>query len=128
MKCILVIEDDDSQRELFKTVLEKNGYNVRIAEDGMTGGKLLRQHRFDMVITDIYMPERDGLEVVKELRQELNDIKILAISGGGRLGAGSPASALRAASLFGADEVLAKPIEIKELLAIIAKLIPNGMN
>ncbi len=126
-KCILVIEDDTPQRQLFKTALKNAGYEVLDAPDGETGLQLYRQHPCDLIITDIFMPKEDGIETIFELKTESPDVKIIAISGGGswaqfgrHLGADEP---LDIARKFGADRVLKKPIKLKHLLAMVDSLL-----
>lgn len=82
MKRILMIEDDDDQRELFKMVLEQAGYDVTEAPDGKVGLQRFYQQPYELVITDIFMPEKEGLETILELKKEFPTVKTIAISGG----------------------------------------------
>ena len=82
---ILVIEDDDIVRELIKSILIDAGYDVTSANNGKEGLKSAISNKPDIVITDIFMPEKEGLETIKELRAHYPDIKILAVSGGGQI-------------------------------------------
>ena len=81
MKRILIIEDDVWERELFKDILEHAGYGVLEAPDGKVGMRLYRQHPCDLVVTDIFMPEKDGHALILELLQEFPDANIFAITG-----------------------------------------------
>lgn len=128
---ILVIEDDADQRELFKTALIGAGYDVLDAADGHAGLALYRQRPCDLVITDIFMPREDGIETIFELKTQHPQVKIIAISGGGRwaqsgatLGAQEP---LDIATHFGADRTLKKPVKIQTLLELAAELLQISM-
>lgn len=111
---------------MLKATLEEGGYKVAEASNGNEGIKSCRQHPCDLVVTDIFMPEKEGLETITELRREFPAIKIIAISGGGyrsRVSGDSGLStALRSAKDFGADRTLRKPFDIDEFLAMIEEL------
>jgi CheY-like chemotaxis protein len=124
---ILLIEDDAPQRELFQTALEQSGYTVIAAADGQTGMRHFQETPCDLVITDIFMPHEDGIEAIFELKSLNPHVKIIAISGGGSwtrhgrtLGTQEP---LDMAKHFGADRTLTKPVNIQELLTLIAELL-----
>jgi DNA-binding response OmpR family regulator len=117
---ILVMDDDESLREGLRVVLEGAGYEVMEAPDGEAGLRLQRVHPADLVLVDIFMPERDGLEVIKALRVESPRVKIIAMSGGGRTG---QIEVLSAAAAFGAARTLLKPFEPRELLKTIRELL-----
>jgi len=121
MKRILVIDDDMQMREMLQQMLEREGYDVVDAPDGKEGMRLYRQDPTDLIITDIIMPEKEGVETIIELRRDFPDIKIIAISGGSR---GIDAeSCLFAVEQFGADCVFSKPFDRKELLEAISGLL-----
>jgi DNA-binding response OmpR family regulator len=82
----LVIEDDDRLRTTLRKMLERSGYEVVVASNGKEGIKHFREAPCDLVITDLIMPEKEGLETIRELKEEVPDIKVIAISGGGREG------------------------------------------
>jgi DNA-binding response OmpR family regulator len=82
MASILIIDDTDVIRDLLQTSLERAGYAVRVAKDGHEGLREFRKASADLVITDIYMPDCDGIEVIRGLRRLSPEVKILAISGG----------------------------------------------
>ncbi|MDY6987588.1 MAG: response regulator [Thermodesulfobacteriota bacterium] len=117
---ILVVDDDVQIREMLRQLLERAGYEVAEAPDGRQGIRLYRQEPADLVITDIIMPEKEGLETIRELRRDFPDVKILAISGGGRVLADEY---LRLAKQFGAERTLAKPFDQKELLEAVHELV-----
>jgi CheY-like chemotaxis protein len=127
MKRILVIDDDASQREIFRESLEQAGYEVKEAPDGQAGLRLFRQQPCHLVITDIFMPEKEGLETILELKKEFLYVKIIAISGGmtwpkedGNLMA---ETALEAAKRLGADRTLQKPIPLQRLLNTVDEVL-----
>ena len=121
MATILVIDDDEQCSQLLRAVFEQAGHTVATAADGKAGLQMSRARHFDLVITDVLMPEKDGLELIKELRRDNPDVQIIAISGGGLLYA---EDCLKMARLFGAQHILKKPLDIKELLQIASALNP----
>ena len=121
MKRILVIDDDMQMRQMLRQTLERAGYEVTEAPNGQEGLKLYRQAPTDLIITDIIMPEKEGVETVIEFRRDFPDAKIIAISGGSR---GIDAKGcLHAVKLFGADCTFSKPFDRKKLLKTIKKLL-----
>ena len=110
MARILVIEDDDEVRELLRQILEHVGYEVEEANDGDEGIKRYRETQSDLIITDIIMPKKEGIETITDLRMEFPDVKVIAISGGGRLG---PEPYLEVAQSFGANRIIMKPFSIQ---------------
>lgn len=105
---------------MLRKMIERNGYEVIEASDGKEGIKLYRKNPTDLIITDLIMPEKDGIETIQELKKDFPDIKIIAISGGGRLG---PQDYLHLAKMLGAQRTLTKPIEFPELLKTIKELL-----
>ena len=120
MQRILVMDDDRPVQTTLQKMLEREGYAVVLAADGRQGLKAYQEKRFDLVITDLLMPEKDGIQTIKELRRLDDAVKILAISGGGRV---DKKTHLKVAELFGARKVLAKPVEREALLAAIRELL-----
>ena len=118
-KRVLVIDDEDMIREIIKTVLTEAGYQVAGAANGAEGLKLLESQPVDLIITDILMPEKEGIETIIETRKSHPNIKIVAISGGGRARNFHP---LKIASKIGVDMTLPKPFEPDELLAVVKKI------
>lgn len=116
---ILVIEDDEHVRSTLRTTLEHAGYDVEEAPDGETGLKLLRRTRADLGITDIVMPNKDGFEVIQEIRRDYRDVKIVAISGGG---ISDPQFLLHTATLLGVDRTFDKPLNWGELHEAVREL------
>ncbi|PYP31469.1 MAG: response regulator [Gemmatimonadetes bacterium] len=117
---VLVIDDDAMLRSAVRRILERAGYAVLEAGDGEAGLQLHQEQGADVVIVDIFMPERDGLELIRELRVVSPGAKIIAISGGGRSG---KTDLLKDAAVFGAARILLKPFETTELLAAVRELL-----
>ena len=120
---ILVIDDDDQMRTLLRQVMEWAGYEVIEAGDGREGMQLQRKQPADLVITDLIMPEQEGLETITTLKKEYPGIKIIAISGGGRIG---PEAYLPAAQELGADKVFSKPFDVRELAETVKELLSHA--
>jgi len=120
MALILIIDDDTEIREVLRQILERAGYEVMEASDGREGINLYRERQADLIITDIVMPKKDGLETITDLKVEFPGSKIIAISGGGRL---DPKPYLELAEGFGADRLLTKPFGHEELLEAVQALL-----
>lgn len=120
MAKILVLDDEPSILLMIKKMLEKAGHQVDIALNGKEGMRLFEKDKPDLVVTDIIMPEKEGLETIFELRRLHPDLKIIAISGGGRI---SPDGYLPGAKLLGADKVFPKPLDQKEFLSAVSELL-----
>ena len=117
---ILVVEDDKAVRELLREILERAGHEVMEAINGQEAITQYKTHPADLIITNILMPEKEGLETIQELRRDDPDIKIIAISGGGRIG---PADYLDIAKRFGAKRTFSKPFNRKDLLKAVDELL-----
>lgn len=126
-KRILVIDDDASQRQLFKTALEQAGYFVIEAADGATGICLYTQYSCALVIMDIFMPGGDGIETIFDLKTHYPGAKIIAISGGGswtQHGRNFNADdSLEMARRFGAIRTFKKPIKLQQLVEVLDALL-----
>jgi CheY-like chemotaxis protein len=118
MPRILVIDDDPLIQETLTIVLEDHGHAVVAAADGRQGLKELRQGGVDLIITDVLMPESDGLEVIRAVRKEFPRLRVVAMSGGSARLPG--AGALHLAQLLGASALLAKPFNQADVLAAVA--------
>jgi DNA-binding response OmpR family regulator len=122
MAKILVMDDEPSILLMIKKMLEKEGHQVDLALNGKQGMDLFEMNRPDLVITDIIMPEKEGLETILELRKKYPELKIIAISGGGRIG---PEGYLPSAKYLGADMVFQKPLVQKEFIQAVTVLLGN---
>jgi CheY-like chemotaxis protein len=116
MAQILVIDDNPEFRHILRQHLEANGHAVTVAENGEQGLTLLGQGTFGIVLTDILMPQRDGVEVLREAKKRWPDLPIIAISGGGWIGA---TELLGMAERLGADRVLQKPVRRDDLISAV---------
>jgi DNA-binding response OmpR family regulator len=121
MKIILVIDDDEDVRSCIRNILEHSGYSVLVAENGKVGIDICRHNPVDLVIVDLFMPEKEGIETIIELRKEYADLKILAISGG--IPGYGPDHFLHIAQKLGADGTLDKPFNMQQLLSKVENLL-----
>lgn len=119
MKKILVIDDDAAVRESLSDCLAMDGFEVLSAPNGREGLRICEESSPDVVLTDIVMPDMDGIEVVQALRDLHPACKVIAMSGGWRLGT---SDFLRIAKSLGADATLAKPFDLDVLAATISSL------
>ena len=124
MKRILVIDDDVQVRQMLRQMLEREGYEVVDAPDGKEGIRLYRDEPADLIITDIIMPEKEGIGTIFELRREFPGVKIIAVSGGGRFVHKNDCLDLCRAKGIPA---FSKPFDRKELLEAIQKLLANAL-
>jgi len=123
MKRILIIDDNDSFREFLREVLESAGYEIIDASNGDDGIKLYREKGADIVISDMIMPGKEGLETMVALKKEFPDIKMIAVSGGGFE---EPTTYLEGAELIGgALRTFTKPFTIPEILKAIKEILES---
>ena len=121
MADILIIDDDEALRSTMRKILQRQGHAVREAVDGASGLALMRESRPDLVVTDLYMPGKEGIETILELRAEDPELPILAVSGGGvTMTAGL---SLGDAEALGADASLAKPFSVEEFQNAVDRLL-----
>jgi two-component system chemotaxis response regulator CheY len=113
---ILVADDDPSIRRMLQTGLAKAGYEVLEARDGEEAARLWREVGADLVIADIYMPNRSGLQLIMELTAESPDLPLIAMSDGGRTQNLSP---LSYAEVLGSVRTLPKPFTLEAMLALV---------
>jgi DNA-binding response OmpR family regulator len=123
MANIIVIEDEAAIRRLVARILGRSGHEVREASNGRDGVALHRAQPADLVITDLFMPEQDGIETIQQIREFAPETPILAMSGGGSRG---NTDSLEDAELFGADAVMMKPFSPEELDQAVAGLLNGG--
>lgn len=117
---ILLADDDAMIREVIHRILSLHGYDVTEAEDGEVALHKLQEGEFDLLITDIVMPSREGLELILEVKKKMPELKILAMSAGGRA---DPDEYLRYAKAFGANEVLPKPSPSEDIIQAVKRLL-----
>lgn len=120
MRQVLVIDDEPDIREGLAEMLESSGYRVTIAANGREGLRLYKEGRFDLVITDIIMPDQEGIETIRAIRKQGGDAKIIAMSGGGLV---DPLGYLSMARKLGADRIFEKPLDFDDLLAAMSQLL-----
>lgn len=120
MTKVLIIEDDEVIRNMIRELLLKAGYRVSVAENGVEGVKLFKQGTFELIITDIIMPEKEGIETIMEIKRHSPDVKIIAVSGGGRLQANDY---LDMAEKLGANRVFSKPFQINDFIKAVKELV-----
>lgn len=125
MKRILVIDDDDQVRGFLEEALTRAGYDVLAAADGNKGLALFKQSSVDLVITDLFMPEKEGCETIMELRRLRPQTKIIAMSGGCRV---NGADCLPIALALGAQCTLSKPMGVKKLLSAVSEVLGEKTN
>ena len=118
---VLVVDDDDSVRNVIRLTLEHAGYRATVMSDGDAALEAFKRARFDLVITDMLMPSRDGIETIVSLRRLDPRIPIVAISGGGRYLASG--DVLHTAKLLGVSRILPKPFDVSEMLAMVREVL-----
>ena len=122
MARILVVDDEELARYALREILQSAGHEVVEAINGNEGVALQRAQPFDLVVTDIIMPEKEGVETTIELKRDYPSLKVIAISGGGRT---RTLDFLKLARQYGADKVLAKPFSEEELLESVGACLGN---
>jgi len=120
MARILVIDDDVQVRGAVRRILERAGHTVEDVGNGDAGLRAHRERPAELIITDIFMPERDGIETVRQLRRESPQVKIIVISGGDRT---QTMDLRKDAELLGAARSLRKPFELSELVQAVGELL-----
>jgi DNA-binding response OmpR family regulator len=120
MARILIIDDEEQIRTMLKRVLEREGHETMAASNGRLGMRIHLKDPADLVITDIIMPEQEGIETIIKLRRESPRTKIIAISGGGDVGA---EGYLAMAGKLGAQVTLQKPFGLEEILMAVRNLL-----
>lgn len=120
MKKILVIDDDTIMRGTLVDILSSQNYNVMEASNGVEAIKKISKEHFDMIVTDILMPEMDGIELILEIKEKYPNMPIMAISGGGFI---SAENYLKAAMELGANSMVVKPFDIDNFIKKVKELI-----
>jgi DNA-binding response OmpR family regulator len=129
MTRVIIIDDEEDIRIVLKEIFVREGFDVGVASDGTEGLNLVRETGADVVITDIIMPGKDGVETAYDIRMEFPNTKIIVISGGGNTGpleyepsAIATSSYLASAESIGADMTMTKPFDRKELVKAVRDL------
>jgi len=120
MATLLLIDDDEDVRTATAMMLRNAGHEVETLPDGRKAVERCQARSFDVIITDVVMPEQEGIETIRRLRDAVPDVAIIAISGGG--GYGSGAQYLQTAKMLGADATFEKPVASDELRAAIDEI------
>ncbi len=123
MASILVVDDDPISRATLRSILEGSGHAVEETVDGVQAMKAFRKTPFDVVITDIFMPEKEGVELVREMRQEFPGVRIIAVSGGSSSARFDSLDWIKA---FGVRHTFAKPFDRQAILAAVDELLTQG--
>jgi DNA-binding response OmpR family regulator len=123
MDTVLIIDDEAPMRKMIRTILESAQYQVIEAPNGIVGLRMFREQRPRLVITDILMPDKEGIETIREIKQVDPAARIIAISGGGRT---ARTDFLKVAEKFGAMESLKKPFRRSDLLACIERVLARA--
>lgn len=121
MALVLIIDDEEMVRAILREVLEYAGHRVAEACNGCQGLQRFRAGPTDLVITDLQMPEKSGLELIEELRQDFPMLKIIAISGSG-------VELLNRAKQLGAHCGFEKPVHLQEVLTAVEALVPSSLS
>jgi DNA-binding NtrC family response regulator len=121
-KRILIVDDDPGIRRALQVLLTKSGYQVTQASDGFEAIRLWREHGGDLVITDLHMPEKNGIETILELLTHSPGMRIIAMSGGGQT---KRLDLLGNATMLGAVFTLEKPFTLPEILSLVKRAL-NG--
>lgn len=116
MARILIIDDEPQIRSMLRLMLERVGYEVTEAPDGIEGIRRYRENPSDLIITDLIMPNKDGIGMIIDLKKEFPGVKIIAMSGGG---VNRPEGYLDGARKLGASRTLTKPIDRDEMLKAV---------
>ena len=120
---IVIADDDPLTRSAYKAALQRAGYTVYVAQDGEEATHLVERGGVSLLILDILMPRKEGLETLLEMKNRFPALKIIAISAGGRR---SDMDFLSIATKFGADGILRKPFSPKALLVLMTELVPEN--
>jgi DNA-binding response OmpR family regulator len=123
MARILLVDDDEGFLEMFVEMLRQSGYEVTTASNGNFALESYRKNPADLVVTDIIMPDKEGIELISELLEEFPDAKIIVVSGGGGIG---PKDYLETALMFGAKRAFSKPFRMVEMIAAVEELLAEN--
>ena len=119
MPTILLVDDDDDALVPLSSLLEEEGHTVLLARDGQQGMEVIEDHRVDAAIVDIFLPNMDGLEMIRAVKKAHPEIPILAVSGGGTL----DIDFLDMATKLGANHVMHKPFRLRDFLVLLKDML-----
>ncbi|MFQ5729002.1 MAG: response regulator [Waddliaceae bacterium] len=119
MTRILIIDDDETFRTLLRKMLERKGYEVTCAPDGEEGVALYKKDPTDLVITDLLMPKKEGVETILELKKDYPNVKVIVLSGGG---IGKAENYLEIVELLDVERTFSKPLSMEELLQAVEEI------
>ena len=122
MARILIIDDESQIRSMLRLMLERVGYEIAEAPDGIEGIRQYRENPADLIITDLIMPNKDGIGMIIDLKKEFPNVKIIAMSGGG---VNRPEGYLDGAKKLGATRTLTKPIDRDEMLTAVKETLQD---
>jgi DNA-binding NtrC family response regulator len=120
---IVLVDDDESLRTAMATILTRAGFNIHSTADGEEALRFIQKNAVSLVITDLIMPQIEGIELIVRLRKARPDLKVIAVSGGGRL---RPETFLDAAKSLGAWKTMTKPFSTPELIASIREALAQA--
>jgi DNA-binding NtrC family response regulator len=123
MARILIIDDESQIRSMLRLMLERVGYEIAEAPDGIEGIRQYRENPADLIITDLIMPNKDGIGMIIDLKKEFPKVKIIAMSGGG---VNRPEGYLDGAKKLGATRTLTKPIDREEMLKAVKETLKDN--
>ena len=123
MARILIIDDESQIRSMLRLMLERVGYEIAEAPDGIEGIRQYRENPADLIITDLIMPNKDGIGMIIDLKKEFPKVKIIAMSGGG---VNRPEGYLDGAKKLGATRTLTKPIDRDEMLKAVKETLKDN--
>ena len=123
MHRILIIDDEHHILLMLKKMLERFGYEIDLASNGDEGLRIFRSSPSDLVITDIIMPEKEGLETIREMKKMQPELRIIAMSGGGKISADNY---LETAKIFGASRIIEKPFNQKDMVSAVKELLDEA--
>jgi DNA-binding response OmpR family regulator len=122
MALVLIVDDDPTVLRMLTQVMQRDGHTVMQAEDGDVAMRLFRRQPADIIITDLLMPNKEGLELIAEAREIAPAVGIIAYSGGGKI---QPENYLEFATGMGADRVFTKPVPITDLSVAVKELLAS---
>jgi YesN/AraC family two-component response regulator len=120
MAKILIVEDEENIRNTLKNVLEDEGFEVKVASNGCIAMEYLDENQVDLVITDIIMPEKEGVEMIIELRDKFPELKIIAMSGGGHI---DPHCYLNTVTYLGVKNTFTKPFHVEDMINTVKEML-----